>query len=456
MKTDIETLVLEADPVRHSVVPTAGSPRAERIWDAVDPEAPSLRRESRRRRIVVPVSVACATATAAALVALQFVPTPVTSPANPAAAALRLLAGSTGGQSAPTLSWGQWLHTQFRATLAVSFSSVGSTPTPNATATIETTINAWSNTNSTACTQETLGVPNFASALNEQAWSQAGLSSHSVSSGPPDCVSEDVVSSQATDDLGVMDVSRLPTDASSLANELKAGTTGIARLDRGLSTVLGTNPAFGHAVLLLVGPTVGATPRFWSALLDAMSTMPGVSLLGTRTTHSGATGIAFAAQTGLGRTTVVLSPSTGALLEARNIITNASFQSVIEGVRASLAPFGVKTAAQVTVESLDPVAPPTVVDDLPQGTQVGHLPSTAPTATIDGTTRPGVTSRQDTAFANRIMHVPGVSSMGGGESSTRGVFTFEVTTHGSPTEVKKLEAALRSADIVASITVHTA
>ncbi len=128
--------------------------------------------------------------------------------------------------------------------------------------------------------------------------------------------------------------------------------------------------------MLLVGPTLGATPVLWSALLRAMATMPGVDLLGTETTHSGATGVALAGATGQGyRTTIILSPSTGALLEARNLLV---FQLL-----ATLPTIGV-----VTIQWLDPAGIPQVVD-------ASMLPSSlagqVPTGIVSAVTNPGVT-----------------------------------------------------------------
>ena len=142
-------------------------------------------------------------------------------------------------------------------------------------------------------------------------------------------------------------MARLSTDPVALAHVIETGTTGLSALDQPQPGNHYLTP-FGRAVALLVGPTFGGTPALWSALLRAMATMPGVALLGTETAHSGATGVALAGVIGDGyRTTVILSPSTGGLLEARDLLVG----QLIAGL-----PFGV-----VTTQWIDPSGTPQVV-----------------------------------------------------------------------------------------------
>ena len=143
--------------------------------------------------------------------------------------------------------------------------------------------------------------------------------------------------------------------------------------------------------MLLVGPTLGATPALWSALLRAMATMPGVALLGTETTHSGATGVALAGATGVAtgegdRATIILSPSTGALLEARNVLVGQLLAGTGFGVLA--------------IQWLDPTGTPQVVDSnmLPSS-----LAGQVPTGIVSAVTNPGVTLDRWNAWMGSVL-----------------------------------------------------
>ena len=98
--------------------------------------------------------------------------------------------------------------------------------------------------------------------------------------------------------------------------------------------------------------------------------MSGVTSLGHVTTHSGETGLGFAAPSGLGQITLVLSPSSGKLLEAGNVE-----DQVLEGAEgpgqafANMADphgFAFKGGGEKSiVRWLDPIASPTVVNSIP-------------------------------------------------------------------------------------------
>jgi hypothetical protein len=226
-------------------------------------------------------------------------------------------------------------------------------------------------------------------------------------------------------------VAQLPTDPAALAQVIETGTTGISALDQPGPGNQNLTP-FGRAVVLLVGPTLGGTPALWSALLRAMATMPGVALLGTETTHSGATGVALAGQTGGGnRTTIILSPSTGALLEARSLLVG----QLIAGL-----PFGV-----VTIQWIDPAGTPQVVD-------ASMLPSSlagqVPTGIVSAVTNPGVTLDRWNAWLHSVL--PSVAA-GGAPTSTPGVYRVSVVTHTTNPDIASIKRLFQESGLVHGI-----
>ena len=266
-----------------------------------------------------------------------------------------------------------------RVSINASILTVGKTATPDASATVNATIDEWANTNTTTCTVSDLSAVQFASPVNQSAWIAAGLLVHPTTPqynctnfGQPQ-------NSTVGDGSGAFDISSLPNDPALLAKQLETGTTKISGLNNlpfyGSSKVAG----FARAAVLLVGPTVGGSPAFWSGLLGAMATMNGVTSLGHVTTHSGATGLGFAAPSGLGQITLVLSPSSGKLLEARNVE-----DQVLEGAEgpgqafANMADphgFAFKGGGEKSiVRWLDPIASPTVVNSIPRSLQNAARP----------------------------------------------------------------------------------
>ena len=175
------------------------------------------------------------------------------------------------------------------------------------------------------------------------------------------------------------------------------------------SLVTTTSPHSAERSRLLVGPTFGGTPALWSALLRAMATMPGVALLGTETAQSGATGVALAGATGEGyRTTIILSPSTGGLLEARNLLVG----QLLAGL-----PFGV-----VTIQWIDRLGPHK------WWTPACFRPSLAgqvPTGIVSAVTNPGVTLDRWNAWLHSVL--PNLSA-GAAVTSTPGVYGVSVVT----------------------------
>ena len=190
--------------------------------------------------------------------------------------------------------------------------------------------------------------------------------------------------------------------------------------------------------MLLVGPTFGATPALWSALLRAMATMPGVALSRHRNhTQRGPPGWRLAGATGLGyRTTIILSPSTGALLEARNFLV---FQLL-----AGLSTFGV-----VTIQWLDPAGIPQVVDAtmLPSS-----LAGQVPTGIVSAVTDPGVTlDRWDAWLELRPPRVAGRPLSRCRATSTPGVYGVSVITLTPDPDVARIKRLFQGSGLVHGI-----
>ena len=129
--------------------------------------------------------------------------------------------------------------------------------------------------------------------------------------------------------------------------------------------------AFQRAAVLLVGPTVGATPQFKSALYQAIALLPGVTSIGTTTTHSGQTGVGFAVSSPNGQAAIVVDPATGALIEIRNLEDSSALTSLAEHYVGGTGPLRV-TSYGTQLQWLDPVGQPQLVpqSDLPSNVPV--------------------------------------------------------------------------------------
>ena len=291
------------------------------------------------------------------------------------------------------------------------------------------TVNAenWANDLSQYCSQQVVTSVVYNSLAGQQAWSSSGIGVPSTMK--PGCGSGFL----GGQDRGTLDVARLPTDPAALAKALESGATGIPALERPFHGFT----AFGRAVRVLVGPTIGATPALRSALLRAMATMPGVALLGTETTHSGATGVALVGATGHGdRTTIILSPSTGALLEARNLSLFPLF--------ATLSATGV-----VTIQWLDPVGTPKVVDASMLRSSLG---GGVPTGIVSAVTNPGVTIYRWGTWLNSVFRkLPGHSSSGAAVTSTPGVYDVSVVTYTPDPDLAPIRELLQGSGLVHAI-----
>jgi hypothetical protein len=310
-----------------------------------------------RRRLIVLGCTGGAIAAAMLLVVL-LVPTIGQHQADDAAAAaLKKIAANARNQSVPQLSDGQLLYTSERVSMFAQVSQVGSTPTPDAQATVGATVQQWSDKQGNSCISATSGTAQFASPVNAAAWKAAGLLDSPSRQPLTTCELVAGQSSYNSDPAVVMNVSGLTTDPSVLAGELATGTTGIRAVDQRDSEIT-------RAAMLLIGPTNGATPQFTAAIYGALSTMPGLKALGQLTTHSGATGLGFAGTSFEGETTLIVDPATGALLEARNVAAPLLFQGLDRAYFAPPPTPSIGTVGgsdQITLQWLDPEGPPALV-----------------------------------------------------------------------------------------------
>ncbi len=350
------------------------------------------------------------------------------------------LAGEAAAvEPAPILKGDQWLQSEFRVSYlaAPPYSGQVSAALRSARAVVAVNAEVWANDLTQTCSQQVVTSVAYNSPAGQQAWAS---SEYGLPSTPqPQCGSGALgKDSQAP---GVLDVAQLPTDPAALARALETGTTGISALDEPFFRSHHYLTPFGRAVTLLVGPTLGATPALWSALLRAMASMPGVALIGTESTHSGATGVALAGATGLAtgegdRATIILSPSTGALLEARNVWVTSLFAGTGFGV--------------LTIQWLDPAGSPQVVDSQHASVIPGRTGA-------DGNRVGGDKSGRHTGSLGRMAELRPPSrtarthSAGAGATSTPGVYDVSVVTLTPDPDVARIKRLFQESGLVHGI-----
>ena len=204
-----------------------------------------------RRR---PLFVISGIGTAVAVVLLLVLLLPSVGQHQPVAAAAQLnqIAVNAENQPTPSLGSGQYLETQNDVSLLATVTQVGSTPTPNAQATITGKITQWTDRYGDSCISATSSPAQFASPTNREAWSAAGVLDSPTGQPATSCESSSVSlipSDSPSTTGGIIDVSALPTDPAVLADELSSGATGITSLDQ-ISLPAGENAGFVRAANL--------------------------------------------------------------------------------------------------------------------------------------------------------------------------------------------------------------
>ncbi len=288
---------------------------------------------------------------------------------------LRLVADRAAEQPIPHLQADQALYAQ------ANLSVVANVNNGAAQATIGLSVQKWSTAAGQTCTTLTAQPAQFASPSEQEAWvglhllvTPNPMTANQCLQGGAGAAPPDAITGAGQ----LIDVSSLPTGPSTLAQELESGTTGIPALDQLLSDEAAPNPGFQRAAMLLIGPTVGATPQFDAALYQAMALLPGVTALGPTTTHDGETGQGFASGPGSGQSTIVVNPSTGQLLEVRGLDDSDSLSSIALNYLNG-GPMEVNEYS-AQLQWLDPVGSPSVrrLSDLPAGVPVYVFATTKP------------------------------------------------------------------------------
>lgn len=384
-------------------------------------------RPGRRRRVSMLVA-GVSTTVVAVLVVVLVLPTAGRRPPAAAAAALRQLATTAASGSLPQLGSGQWLLTHDSVSFSANVGQVGASSTPGAQATMHADIEEWSDGNGDACTSASFDPAQFASPANRAAWTAAGLLVDPTDQLTLGCITVSATTPHNDFDggSGVIDVSGLSTDPSTLARQLMEGTTGMAALDR-LGPGQQPDAGFERAAIVLVGPTSGETPAFLAALYQALAMIPGIDALGNVVTHGGVTGLGFAGSTAPGSAAIVVDPTTGALLEAHNIPTPVAFNGLIRAYQTPTPTGSLGTEGGVygtAIEWLDPVGSPTVVGvgSLPRGFQIPQ--QLALTGSIIATAKP------DVAFADLLDLKATLATRYGAPTSSG--YTASVATEADP------------------------
>jgi hypothetical protein len=310
-------------------------------------------------------------AVAAALIIGTFIIPSGGSFPSAAAAQLRRISLAANIQSVPSLERGQWIRD--RANVVFSFGQSSTLGAGSTTGTVQASIETWTN-HTSSCAQALFGSVQFASEADRASWIGAGLSTTPLVAQPRGMCAllegPNVHGGlKVSEGYGLLDVSKFRTDAAGLARDLESGKTGNSSIDRAVSQST-DNPGFQRAVLLLMLPTVGSTPKFWSTLYQAIALMPGVHALGTVTSHSGEVGVGFRAGTRVGDASVIVDPDSGSLLEARNVDYGALYEGIGSGIFWSPESSGssgsaVAIATNAVIRWFQPVGDPQVVDSAP-------------------------------------------------------------------------------------------
>lgn len=425
-------------------------PRAPR-----DPHVTRRWRSTARTRIAV---AGLAAVVASAVLIIQVVPTSESRPPVAAAAQISRLADSV--RPLPPLKAGQWSSVQMVGEELAKVGTVGDIPTPDAQASVPISFGVWSNSTGTTCTSQQFGTATFAGPANAQAWQSIGLIATPTNQPVTGCVGGVQAAMGGGMAMTPIDVADLTHDPATLARELENGTTGVASVDQSRRGASRDQDVFARLVVLIVGPTSGAWPNYGQEMLQTMALLPGVISLGRMTAHSGAVGVAFSTEdvavlnprTGAETSNtpspiVVLDPSTGALLEARNFsipVLQSAGEDFVGSPDAPVVTEGVSYGISTTW--IDPVGTPGIstVASLPVWITNYHIIEavTIPNPDISLVSN---TIDADLGNGNSSFGDPGVP----GPNQT----TFDITITDPATDVNAVVAALNASGVFQSVTV---
>ena len=357
-KTDpFDQRIGQGDPLTDRGAPGPGLLLSGGLWHKVA-ERRDRGRGQRHRRTVARTGVA-GIALAVGL-GLALVPAAIgSSGQTAAAAALQTIADNTG-PLATVPAGGTWLNRTMDFSIVSPTTTIDGNdlavprttirPIPARSVTLTGVLHSW--VKETAAVQSaTFQPPQFGSARRQAAWQAADLltspvpgthaimgratlgprspdrgiarapSSPQETSAPTRKSSRTGTATQTgtyfSNGLYPVNVSGLPKTPATLAEALRTGKTGVPGLDSAQHRRSPEAP-FERAVLLLLSPTVGASPQFPAEVYRAMAQLPHVVSLGTVWTHTGQTGQGFAASEGSDAVAVVVNRK-GTLLEVRNL-----------------------------------------------------------------------------------------------------------------------------------------
>ncbi len=400
-------------------------------------------------------------AAAIAVVILQVVPS--SNVATPEAAAAEISRLADAVQPAPPLLPGQWYQYQLQGSLSADVSTVGNTPTPDADASIPVSIGQWSNATGAVCTSQQFGTANFASPVNAQAWQAIGLVATPANQPATGCSAGLEASMGGGGSLTPIDVSNITQDPATLATQLQEGSTGIQKIDQTAKEEDSPSVAgFTRLTVLLVGPTSGQWSGFGQEMLKTMALLPGVISLGTMTTHSGASGLAFSTGTAVTMNpetgavtsglsipppTVILDPQSGALLEARNVnipVLQSAAQDFVGSPSAPVYTEGVSYG--ITTQWIDPVAALNVIapDALPSWISTFHI--------VEAVTNASANEAQLSEVLDPFLG-NGNSANSEGDAPAPGQTTYDITIMGTAANEQAVVSALTASGLFASISV---
>jgi hypothetical protein len=394
------------------------------------------------------------------------------------AAQLRLIASNAAHQPVLELGPNQWLRTQQVLSLSLGVThqvptkdpwgnaAVMDVPIPGATATVRAVSTQWYNNFGQTCVSETLSPVQFESNANRVAWQSAGLSDRPTERPLTSC--PNYVGANARNGfsggIGAVNVSTLTSDPVLLAKELSTGTTGIPGLDQHAPT---GNQGFEEALQLLVGPITGKPASFSAEIYQALALIPGIDKLGETTTHTGEAGLGFTADTYSGKSTIIVDPNTGKLLEAQNVplrAANAAFNLSTEPFspqNANLLTQGKQVGA--SVQWVDSLGTRAIVSTsaLPSNLK----PSPTPVAVIVAAAKPSVGGLVNVPYppqlndpvnvlVRQLNNQLGDAGGGSGLDPTPGAEVLTLDFTASRSQVDNWAQALRSSGLFVSVVIN--
>ncbi|HEY1651068.1 MAG TPA: hypothetical protein VGG09_04220 [Acidimicrobiales bacterium] len=417
-------------------------------------------RTHRRSRRSVRWSIGITTVAAASIVIALLVVPSARRPSAPAAAAeIARLADAV--PPVPPLTAGEWYQYQLQGELSANVTTGSGTSATSATADIPIAIGEWSNATGAVCTSQQFGTAAFPSSANAQAWQKMGLVATPANQPAIGCSAglEATAVARGTP-VGPINVANITHDPSTLAAQLANGATGINEIDNYATGEPARVVGFLRLTDLLVGPLEGQWSGFGQEMLNTLSLLPGISALGTMTTHAGASGLAFSmpkqvtlnpnngAETyAFTPPTVILDPQNGSLLEARNLdfsILQSAAEDFVGGPSALVYTQGVGYG--LTAQWVDPVSGLQVIGAslVPSWITTYHV--------IEAVTAPSATASQLEGLINPFLG-NGNSAFSNDDVPGAGQSTYDITIMGTATTAQNFANTLIASGLFTSVSV---